>query len=183
MEAASFLLQVEQRKCNRKEAKLAQEHEKNIRGVADKIFFSHLDSILMQALLQKYDILDCVTVINLWEAPPTVEVKLASLFLSERSAVGDTFLEDIKCVVERGRKNDYLIVVVMALWPSSSGSMTQTRILNKVPGFCTPSGSWSATEEDMKRKLNDALENVQRCPDEMMKLLQDLRLANAAVFE
>jgi hypothetical protein len=183
MGAASFLLRVEQRNCNRKEAKMAEEHEENVRGAADKIFFSHLDSILMQALLQKYDILDCVTVMNLWEAPSTVEVKLASEFISEHSAHGDPFFEDIKAVIEHGRQNDYLIVVVISLWPSSSGGMTRARILSKVPGLCTSSGSWSAAQKDKKITMHDALENVQRCPDEMMKQLQDLRLANAAVFD
>ena len=51
-----------------KETKVALANEQKVQAVGEKIFDSHITTILTQALLQQNDILDCLIVINLIEA-------------------------------------------------------------------------------------------------------------------
>ena len=53
---------------------MALAHEQKAQAVGWKIFSSHIRHMLPQALLLKYDTLHCFVVINLIEAPRTVEV-------------------------------------------------------------------------------------------------------------
>jgi hypothetical protein len=161
-------LQAAQSGGDRKEVKRAHEHEKNVSVVGTKIFFSNVANILMQALLQKYDILDCAVVIDLCHAPPTVEVKLASVFLSDsmdREHTDPGFLDRTKYLVEQNRQNGSLTVAVKSL-----GAV----LLKIISGEFAPLGSWSAQQADLRSSMDSDVESLLDYPDE---LLPDLRLA------
>ena len=77
------------------------------------LFPSHIALTLTQALPLKYDVLDCLIVIYVIEAPRTVAVKLASAFLSENVTseyynIGAT----VKRLAEQNRQIEALTVLV-----------------------------------------------------------------------
>ena len=164
---------VEQNGGTYKEAKKANALEKNISAIGNQIFSTQIRSILTQALLQKYDILDCVTVIDLCHAPPTVNVKLASVFFADSfpGSLADGYdgrdnYEHTKRVVERNRQNGSLTVAVMAL--ESSGPEDVTWLLKTFP---------EPSDPEMKRTVDNDVMFLQRYPDALEKQLHDLRLA------
>ena len=154
-----------------KETKVALANEQKVQAVGEKIFDSHITTILTQALLQQNDILDCLIVINLIEAPPTVEVKLASVLLSEvfsaKNHIAGAFSQRL---VEQNRQIEALTVLVMAL--DKTVSMT-------VPGEYSPFGSWREAQAVARRAEEDEIANLHRNPDELKRRLKELKVVNS----
>ena len=169
--------QVGRRSGSRKEAKIADALIQNVSTVGDKIFSTHIDIILEQALLQKYDILDCITVINLCEAPPTVVVMHVSAFLalSKVDRDQDNFEFDQR-FVERNRQTGALTLWIKALGYSGPGS----NIMKRIAGDHAPFGSWSAAQEAMKRRKHGEVEILYHFPEMLETQLQSLRIARSS---
>ena len=168
-------LLVEQRGGTRKEAKTENVFEENIRVIGSQIFHSHIRSILTQALLQKYDILDCVTVINLCQAPPTVNVKLRSVVFSvlfPGSMANHDSCEATKRIVEQNRQTGVWTVVIMAFRSAGPDD-----VMWVMKSFLDPS------DPEMRRTVDNAVKSMQHCPDELETHLRDLRLAKAAYID
>ena len=168
---------VQEGDSSRNETKLENVHEQNVSAVANKIFSTHTHIILMQALLQKYDILDCVTVINLYKAPPTLEVKLASDVLPDRETNGSS--EIGKRCLGQFRENGSLTVVTMALGSSGHSTAIQPLFVKTFLGIGAPFGSWTAAQENMRKIKGDDVKNLQRNPDAFERQLQHLRLVKS----
>ena len=134
----------------------------------------------MQALLQEYDILDCVTVINLCASPPTVEAKLASVLLSESRA--SEYLDGK--FVEKNRQNGSLTVLVWARGTSGLGGVgvgARLCTVMTVPSSHAPLGSWIAEQEAMGKSLNDdVFKYLRESPDGLARQLEELTLATSS---
>ena len=131
----------------------------------------------MQALLQEYDILDCVTVINLCASPPTVEAKLASVLLSESRA--SEYLDGK--FVEKNRQNGSLTVLVWARGTSGLGVGAQLCTVMTVSSSHAPLISWIAEREAMGKSLNDdVLKYMRESPDGWERQLEKLTLATSS---
>jgi hypothetical protein len=164
-------LRVEQRGGTQREAKMALAHEQKVEAVGHMIFSSHIPNILTQALLLKYDIVDCLIVINLIDAPQTVDVKLASVFLSEN--VTCTYYKDsapVKRFIEQNRKAEALTVLVLAL---------EKTVVTSFQGKNSPCGSWRQTQAVVRRDEEDEAKHLWCNPDELERRLQVLRVANS----
>ena len=158
---------------NQAETKMAHLREQNISVVASKIFFSHVDSILMQALLQQYDIQHCITLINLCQAPPTATVKLASEVLSDNMV--SEYLDGE--VVKKNRQNGDLTVWVWASVPCSIGITYGPCLILTIPGTRAPFGSWITAQVRMKRTKKGEVLSLQKNPDALASQLQELMLS------
>ena len=168
-------LLIEQKGGNRNESKNANLHENIVGAVGGKFFFSYVHSIIMQALLQKYDILDCAVVIDLCDAPPTVEVMLASVFLSDSMVCegpDNTFCDTATHLVEQNRQKGALTVAVRSV---------ETVILKSIPKTCAQFGSWRIAQAEMKVELGGAIKRLQLCPDALKQALQEIRHGNSSL--
>ena len=167
-------IRVEQKGGGQKEAKIERALEQNVNAVGDKIFWSHITNIFTQALLQKYDILDCLVAIDLVAAPPTVEVILASLLPSDDVA-GKYHIDGARTqrLVYQNRHESALTVLVRAF-----GKAT----LMAVPGMNAPLGSWREAQAVASRAQEDEIASLRRNPDELERQLQDLRLAKSSLI-
>jgi hypothetical protein len=162
---------------SQKEAKIAHALIQNVSSVGDKILSTHINMILEQALLQKYEILDCVTVINLCKAPPTVEVIHASKFLSDSEADGDQDnYEFNQRFVERNRQTGSLPVWIHSLRYSGPGS----HLMKTVAGNVAPFGSWSAAQAAMKRSKHIEVELFHRFPEMLETQLRSLQITRTS---
>ena len=159
---------------------MAKVHHENACAVGKKIFFGHLNSIMAQALLQKYDILDCVTVIDLSQAPPTVKVKLASSFLAERGVQGH-YLEQLKRVVEQSRQNGSLTVAITARGSNFNDANGLLIVESFSATYIVPSGSWKTMQTDMARANPGQLNRLLSDSNKLEKELQRLRIAGNGI--
>ena len=159
---------------------MAKVHHENACAVGKKIFFGHLNSIMAQALLQKYDILDCVTVIDLSQAPPTVKVKLASSFLAERGVQGH-YLEQLKRVVEQSRQNGSLTVAITARGSNCNDANGWLFVESFAATDIVPSGSWKTMQADMARANPGQLNRLRSDSNKLEKELQRLRIAGNGI--
>ena len=165
-------IRVEQIVGGQKEAKIVRAHEQNVSAVGVKIFWSHIPNIITQALLQEYDILDCLVAIDLIDAPPTVEVVLAALLPSEE--VASKYHIDGARTQRLVYQNDSaLTVLVRALGKTN---------LMAVPGRNAPLGSWREVQAVFSRAQADETASLRRNPDELERQLQDLRLAKSSLI-
>ena len=156
---------------------MAKVHHENACAVGKKIFFGHLNSIMAQALLQKYDILDCVTVIDLSQAPPTVKVKLASSCLAERGVQGH-YLEQLKRVVEQNRQDGSLTVAITARGSNFNDANLLLIVESVAATDIVPSGSWKTMQADMARANLGQLNRLLTSDSNVLeKELQRLRIA------
>jgi hypothetical protein len=165
-------LRVEQRGGTQREAKMALAHEQKVEAVGWKIFASHIHNILTQALLLKYDILDCLIVINLIDAPQTVEVKLASVVLSE-NVTGKYFFDGApaKRLVEQNRQIEALTVLVWAFEKS---------VVTTIQGKNSPFGSWRETQAMLRQAKEDEAKNLWCNPDDLERRLQELMVVKSS---
>jgi hypothetical protein len=151
---------------------MALAHQQKIQAIERNIFFGHITNIMTQALLQKYAIMDCLIVINVVEAPPTVE-KLASVFLSEH--VTAKYRSDgpsIKRMLEQNRQSEALTVLISAL---------ETSALLTVPGNSSPLGSWREAQAVVRGAKEGEAKNLWRNPDELERRPLELRVANISL--
>ena len=169
-------LQVLQRGGSRKEAKMARANDHNVRAVASKLVLTHICRIMTQAVLQKYDIFDCVTVINLCQAPPTLQVRLASALYGDFSVAGDECYDDMKRCFERIWADGSLALLIGTFRPCSLIDSIQSFYMESIPKFHAPSGSWSVYQADMRKKLDASVTILQCHPDQLEKQLKDLML-------
>ena len=170
----TYGLRTVQQGGDRKDAKRAQEHEKNVLAAGIKIFSSHIHRILMQAILQKYDILDCVDVIDLGRSPPTVEVMLASVFLSDRmhgSTSDSGLLDRSKQIIEQNSQDGSLTLAIFF-----AGEI----FLKLIPARGDGKVSWRGMQASLEETLKAATDHLQQHPDELERELRDLRLVKTA---
>ena len=173
---ASLCLRVKQRGGTGKEVEKAVEHQTNVNALGHRIVFNNTHSILKQALLQKFDILDCLTVVDLRHAPPIVQLQLASVFLSDDTdKVYRVDVEAMNHYLKQNRQDGCLSVWVRAFASADREGV----LLTTCPGMSAPLGSWSAAQADMKRTIDDELKYLHRYPDELERRLCDLQLVKS----
>ena len=62
---------------NAKELKEAEAHSKNKRAAFLKLFSENINNVLMQAIFQGWDILDCIVLVDFRSPLPTIQVGLS----------------------------------------------------------------------------------------------------------
>jgi len=169
-------LQEEERGGSRRAVKSAVEHEKNVSMAGNQIFRGNISSILMQALLQNYNILDCMTIVDLCEAPPTIEVKHASGFLAGEDMRGEEY-DHTKRIMDRNRQNGALTVACITLAAARADDCSNAILIKTFPALAAPGGSWTAAQAEMKEHMGYALAEMMHHPEEIEKQLKTLRRA------
>jgi len=174
---ATSAVMVEQSGGGKKDVKRAQVHEKNVSMTGNKIFNDNFSNIMAQAVLQNYNILDCVVVIDLCKAPPSIEVTVASDFLSKGMYTDDNSSAHTKRIIERNRENGALTVACISIGVYAGDDDANAILLKTFPGEAAPMGSWTAAQADMERSMGFSLEDLRRHPKQIEGLLEDLRRA------
>lgn len=142
-----------------------------------KNFFSdNIGSVIMQASLQGYNLLDCITIIDLCDAPPSIDVKLAFNFLSDDMREEDDNFAHTKRVIQRNKLNGSLTAACISLGTYESERAARAILLKTFPGLSAPGGSWTAAQASLRQSMgNDRLAELQNYPDEIEAQLKDLR--------
>jgi hypothetical protein len=170
---ATSALQAEQSGGGKRDMRGAEQHEKNVSMAGNKVFYENIPRILMQAVLQKYDILDCITVIDLIQAPPSVEVKLASVFLDKDMDTGRDEKEHTKRILERNRQNKSLTVACISLGTYSATDAPRAILLKTFPSMAAPHGSWPASQTQLKGETSSMVDEMH--PEDRKEQLVNLR--------
>ena len=161
---------VEQSGGDKKDVRRAEMHEENVSMAGNKIFFDNISSVVMQAVLLDYDILDCVVVIDLCQAPPSIEAKLASDFFDSGDIDRDNFAHT-KRICERNRRNGALTVACISLGVNGPDDANAI-LLKTIPSQMAPMGcSWTESQADMKESIGSMLEEMRSNTE----LLEELR--------
>jgi len=105
----------EKKGVRKSEARAEGTFEENLSASGNKLFFSELPNIALQASLRRMSILDCVVVMDFTEARPTIETKSYIDFLRESEE--DTQPEQhahTSGIVHRNRENGALTAICYA---------------------------------------------------------------------
>jgi len=172
--------QVGQGGGGKKEIKRAQKHEQNVSMAGNQVFYNNLSSIVMQAVVQNYSILDCVVVIDLCKTPPEINVKIASDFLYNNGMYTDPENNaHTKRIIDRNRGNGSLTVACISHGEFGNNDEANAVLLKTFPGQVAFRGSWPAMQEHMKQSYGvDELEDLRRRPSEIERVLKNLTIAN-----
>lgn len=172
-------LQVEQRGGSKRDVKRAQSHEANVSMAGNKVFFDNLSSVIMQAVFHDYDILDCIVMIDLCDAPPSIEVMLSSAFLANEMSTDDDNYDHTQRIIARNRENGALTVacVSIGLYENIANEANAPRaiLLKTFPSMSAPMGSWTAAQENAKQSLGFSLDEMH--DDEIDEIMHDLKRA------
>lgn len=168
----------------KQDIKRAQKHEENASMAGNKVFSDHMGSIIAQACLRDYDLLESIIIIDLCDAPPTTTVKLATDFLSNDMQPSDPNFAHTKRVLDRNKANGALTAACICLDTHSAGrgGDGSTAILLKTfPGVACPEGSWTAAQAKLKNVIGgDYLTHLRvNYPEEFEEKLRLLQLGRS----
>jgi len=135
----------------KKDIEKAYELEGNIIVACNKLVLENITRILVQAKHQKFDILDCIVLVELNHQLPFVKVKLAS----------DSVLKEVDIERERfdlNRSNGNLTCVYKSYvfngeaegWRHSCHDWTVTHLVQTFPASVASHGSWKKAQDEVQ---------------------------------
>lgn len=145
-------IQLKEAGHGKRDIKKAEQHEKKVSMAGEKIFGDNVPVIMLRAIFQGYNVLDCVVYIDLCEAPPTIELQLARDFLADIERDGRESPEDFahtKRIIERNKSNGAITFALRSLGVCSDKG--ETSILLKTAA--DPNGSWSKYQEHIRATM------------------------------
>jgi len=170
-------LQFEQSGGSKSDIKRAHTHEENVSMAGNRVFFDNLSSVIKQAVIQNYDILDCIVMIDLCCAPPSIQLMLSSEFVSNEMSPDDENYNHTRRMIGRNRENGALTVACISIGVYDETNAPRAILFKTVPfqKVEPPMGSWTEVQADAKQSLGFSVEDMH--PAEVEKLLDDLKRA------
>lgn len=165
----------EEQGASKKDVKRAEKNEQSISAAGTKLVFDNMNGIFMRAIAKNYNILDCVVIADMCQAPPSLFPMPASDFFAEYRKMD---LEYTKQLVARNRSNGALSVVCI-----STAAYNQTKsflfktipsqaIVTTVLGFETR--SWRSYQIQLEQAMGPMVEVFRRDPDQLESMLNQL---------
>mmetsp|Transcript_10848 Transcript_10848/g.19720 ORF Transcript_10848/g.19720 Transcript_10848/m.19720 type:complete len:715 (+) Transcript_10848:138-2282(+) len=165
----------------KRDIKKAEQHEKNVSMAGAKAFSQNIHTIMLRAIFQECNILDCVVVVDLCQAPPSIELKLVADFLSDLRMNSAENYSHTKRVVDRNRSNGSITCACHSLGvygeTDASGIPATAVLLKTFPGVSTPCGSWTAYQEQMEKDMPEDFDVYKVDPQLREEFLDELNAA------
>ncbi|KAL7539697.1 LOW QUALITY PROTEIN: hypothetical protein ACHAXR_009505 [Thalassiosira sp. AJA248-18] len=143
--------------CSKRDVKQAKANEKNVSMIGNKTFRKNFRFIMIRAVLEQKDILDCVVKIDLTEAPPSIELQPAAQYLSEYAELDlEEDYDHASRIVERNRERGAITCACRSL--GGWGGSKRKIMLNAFFGDTVMHGSWQAYQNHIQATMPDELE-------------------------
>ncbi|KAL7532309.1 hypothetical protein ACHAWF_004088 [Thalassiosira exigua] len=142
---------------SRRHVEKARKHEKSISMAGNSVFLSNRMMIMMRAIFERRDILDCVVCIDFLEAPPSIELQSAAEFIECSKSNDAENLSHTKEIIKRNQSSGNVTVACHSLGPygekDADGNPATAVLLKTFPGHSAPFGSWEGYQDDMKGSM------------------------------
>ena len=155
--------------ANKTEIRNLKRFEENLSAAGNNLFSETHGDIIMQATLRGYDVVNCVTVFDFTETPPTIITKPIAEFLAEAQlATEQAHFEHTKLVVERNQRNGALTIACRAC----NDSKVQSSLLKTFRS--QPALNWIDEQEMLRQRMGAKLDEIRSDPSKLQPILKSL---------
>jgi len=148
---------------NAKELKEAEAHSKNKRAAFMKLFSENINNVLMQAILQGWDILDCIVLVDFRSPLPTIQVVLSRML--ELVGYEPDQLHYSYQTLEKNRSKGKLTCIYISYAPYDSRafgppeeSYYSVNTVSIPP--CEQFGRWAEAQAKLKCDMANKMEDI-----------------------